>query len=286
MNSSLPVVNSHESEGSKITHLFHQTCLEAWINSGHPTCPLCNVVILDRRLLATEMGRSRLLLEATFRHNVREIEMILTAGSIDAATRFNVLSFLAEDNLTVLFDRVYEEDSLIENEKLVELGAFTIYQNRPEILEILLRKSHFNEKDRGQVLIFALKVFNLIGETDFSCYLLDILLRDGSIDIASHDLAISFAVYANRPDLLMRLLPLRPIFFLKVKIQTAKWMRHEEIALLLQNPELARPASLVMHLEHKPMHLCFGFIQLCLGVLLIFTGFQLITHDDVRVMPG
>jgi len=150
MNSGLPVVNSHEPEGSKITHLFHQTCLEAWINSGHPTCPLCNVVILDRRLLATEMGRSRLLLEATFRHNVREIEMILTAGSIDAATRFDVLSFLAEDNQPVLFDRVYEEASLIENEKLVELGSFTIYQNRPEILEIYLESRILTKKIGGK----------------------------------------------------------------------------------------------------------------------------------------
>ena len=187
-----PVTNAHALEDSKVVHLFHKSCLEAWVNTGHPTCPLCNVVILDRRLLRSEEGRSRLLMEATLRGNIREIEMILTAGSIDATIRGDILSYFAENDQIALFDRVYEDRELISQEQLILLGSFAIYSNRPEILEIILRKSHLSSHERGQILVDALKVQMLIGLYDSPVELLDRLLADGNLDLLSHDLAVGF----------------------------------------------------------------------------------------------
>jgi hypothetical protein len=266
LTESQEVQNTHE--GEKVTHLFHKSCLDSWFATGQRTCPLCNVIVLDKELMRTQRGRSELLTHALTHHNLREIEMILTAGSVDEAVRFQALQTFIQDDRIALFDQFFDGRSSIDSSHLLMLGSLAASCNRQEILASFLRKSRLNPEERGAVFKQAVER-NPISEE-----ILDLLISDGAFDLRTLNSAIGYAVETNRPEFLRRLLPLSDVFFLNKLKSRAKAFRHFEVLKLLEDPRLARSASIESHLINQPEEVCIGLMTGVFGIVLLFCIFN------------
>lgn len=165
------VQNTHE--GEKVSHVFHKTCIDLWFETGQRTCPLCNVVVLDRELMRTEEGRSELLAQALSYHNRREIEVILTAGTVNQLVRNQALSSLIENDNRELFDRFFNGKESFSIDQIYDLGLVAANCDRREILISILQKSALTPEERGHLLCrvmhranLPLEVLDIFCETD------------------------------------------------------------------------------------------------------------------------
>jgi stage V sporulation protein SpoVS len=264
------VRNPHE--GEKVSHVFHKTCLDLWFATGQRTCPLCNVIVLDRELMRTEEGRSELLAQALRHQNRREIELILTAGSVNQLVRTQALASLIENDNLDLFDRFFDGKESFSINQIYALSELAINHDKREFLNNILAKSILNPTERGRLLFHAIFKENLPVE------ILDIFLRDGPIDVSLLSFVIERVVQVNRPDLLIKLLPLGDVFFLGRLKGRARELRHHEVLALLEDPRLARPASMEAHFTHLPTDSFIYCMRALLPVVLLLIIYNSISE--------